>query len=136
MWAPNAARVSVVADFNAGTAAGIRCASSRSALWEIFIPAIEAGSNTSSSSSTAHGEVLLKSDPFGFAFELPPLNASIVVRAATTMARRASGCRRARSPGVMVRQADGGLRGPPRFVGARAGRGEPLPRRTVSSPRG
>jgi 1,4-alpha-glucan branching enzyme len=27
---------------------------------------------------TAYGEVMLKSDPFGFAFELPPLNASIV----------------------------------------------------------
>ena len=27
-----------------------------------------------------HGEVLLKADPFGFAFEMPPLTASIVAR--------------------------------------------------------
>ena len=27
---------------------------------------------------TKYGEVILKSDPFGFSFELPPLNASIV----------------------------------------------------------
>jgi 1,4-alpha-glucan branching enzyme len=80
VWAPNARRVSVVADFNAWD--GRRHPMRKIALgvWEIFIPGVGVGEKYKFELLTAHGEVLLKSDPFGFAFELPPLNASIVVR--------------------------------------------------------
>jgi 1,4-alpha-glucan branching enzyme len=80
VWAPNARRVSVVADFNAWD--GRRHPMRKIALgvWEIFIPGVGVGEKYKFELLTAHGEVLLKSDPFGLAFELPPLNASIVVR--------------------------------------------------------
>jgi 1,4-alpha-glucan branching enzyme len=80
VWAPNARRVSVVCDSNSWD--GRRHPMRKLALgvWEIFIPGIEAGEKYKFELLSEHGEVLLKSDPFGFAFELPPLNASIVVR--------------------------------------------------------
>jgi 1,4-alpha-glucan branching enzyme len=80
VWAPNARRVSVVGDFNAWD--GRRHAMRKLGLgvWEIFIPGVDAGEKYKFELLSEHGEVLLKSDPFGFAFELPPLNASVVVR--------------------------------------------------------
>jgi 1,4-alpha-glucan branching enzyme len=79
VWAPNAARVSVVGDFNAwdGRRHPMRSLGS-SGIWEIFIPGPALGERYKFELLTRHGEVILKSDPFGFAFELPPLNASIV----------------------------------------------------------
>src|SRR4051812_33835612 len=79
VWAPNAARVSVVGDFNAwdGRRHPMRSLGS-SGIWEIFIPGPTLGERYKFELLTRHGEVILKSDPFGFAFELPPLNASIV----------------------------------------------------------
>ena len=80
VWAPNARRVSVVSDSNSWD--GRRHPMRKLALgvWEIFIPGIEAGEKYKFELLSEYGEVLVKSDPFGFAFELPPLNASIVVR--------------------------------------------------------
>ena len=49
-----------------------------SGVWEIFIPGLAIGERYKFELLTRYGEVILKSDPFGFAFELPPLNASIV----------------------------------------------------------
>jgi 1,4-alpha-glucan branching enzyme len=79
VWAPNAKRVSVVADFNAwdGRRHPMRSLGA-SGVWEIFVPGVGEGERYKFEILTAHGEVMLKSDPFGFAFELPPLNASIV----------------------------------------------------------
>ena len=79
VWAPNARRVSVVADFNAwdGRRHPMR---NVGGVWEIFIPGVGIGEKYKFELLTIHGEVLLKSDPFGFAFELPPLNASVVTR--------------------------------------------------------
>ena len=79
VWAPNAARVSVVGDFNAwdGRRHPMRSVGS-SGVWEIFIPGVTAGERYKFEILTRFGEVILKADPFGFAFELPPLNASIV----------------------------------------------------------
>jgi 1,4-alpha-glucan branching enzyme len=82
VWAPNAARVSVVGDFNGwdGRVHAMRNLGA-SGVWEIFIPgAYEPQRYKFEIRSRAHGEVLLKADPFGFAFELPPLSASIVSR--------------------------------------------------------
>jgi 1,4-alpha-glucan branching enzyme len=80
VWAPNAKRVSVVADFNSWDGRRHPMRKIGLGVWEIFIPGVGPGEKYKFELLTAHGEVLLKSDPFGFAFELPPLNASIVVR--------------------------------------------------------
>jgi 1,4-alpha-glucan branching enzyme len=79
VWAPNAKRVSVVGDFNAwdGRRHPMRSLGS-SGVWEIFIPAAAVGDRYKFEILSRFGEVLLKSDPFGFQFELPPLSASIV----------------------------------------------------------
>ncbi|HEU4935675.1 MAG TPA: 1,4-alpha-glucan branching protein GlgB [Vicinamibacterales bacterium] len=79
VWAPNAKRVSVVGDFNSwdGRRHPMRSLGS-SGVWEIFIPGIATGERYKFELLTRYGEVILKSDPFGFAFELPPLNASLV----------------------------------------------------------
>ena len=79
VWAPNAKRVSVVGDFNSwdGRRHPMRSLGS-SGVWEIFIPGIALGERYKFELLTRYGEVILKSDPFGFAFELPPLNASLV----------------------------------------------------------
>jgi 1,4-alpha-glucan branching enzyme len=79
VWAPNAKRVSVVGDFNVwdGRRHPMRSLGS-SGVWEIFIPGIRVGERYKFELLTRYGEVILKSDPFGLAFELPPLNASLV----------------------------------------------------------
>jgi 1,4-alpha-glucan branching enzyme len=81
VWAPNASRVSVVGDFNAwdGRVHTMRRLAS-SGVWEIFIPAAQVGHRYKFELRTRHGEILVKSDPFGFGFEVPPLSASIVTR--------------------------------------------------------
>jgi 1,4-alpha-glucan branching enzyme len=79
VWAPNARRVSVVGDFNAwdGRRHPMRSLGA-SGVWEIFIPDIPLGERYKFELLTQYGEVTLKSDPFGLAFEQPPLNASLV----------------------------------------------------------
>jgi len=80
VWAPNAERVSVVADFNHWDG---RCHPMRvrggSGVWELFIPNIAPGvlykfeiRNRNS------GEIQVKTDPYGQHFELRPQTASIV----------------------------------------------------------
>jgi 1,4-alpha-glucan branching enzyme len=79
VWAPNAKRVSVVGDFNAwdGRRHPMRSLG-LSGVWEIFIPGVAVGERYKFELLTRYGEVILKSDPFGLAFELPPLSASLV----------------------------------------------------------
>ena len=80
VWAPNAERVSVVGDFNGwdGRVHPMRSLGA-SGVWEIFLPAVRDGQRYKFEiRSHAHGELLLKCDPFGFAFEVPPLSACIV----------------------------------------------------------
>jgi 1,4-alpha-glucan branching enzyme len=79
VWAPNAKRVSVVGDFNwwDGRQHPMRVLGG-SGVWEIFIPAAEVGHRYKFEILSRYGEILLKSDPFGFAFERPPLTASVV----------------------------------------------------------
>jgi 1,4-alpha-glucan branching enzyme len=82
VWAPNAARASVVGDFNAwdGRVHPMRQLGS-SGVWEIFVPAAKLGDRYKFELRTRSGEVLIKTDPFGFGFEVPPRSASIVTRA-------------------------------------------------------
>ena len=84
VWAPNADRVSVVGDFNRwdGRVHPMRRLGA-SGVWEIFIPGLAEGERYKYEvRSTRHGELLLKTDPYGFRFELPPMTASIVARGA------------------------------------------------------
>jgi 1,4-alpha-glucan branching enzyme len=79
VWAPNAQRVSVVGDFNGwdGRVHPMRSLGS-SGVWEIFLPIARNGHRYKFEIRTRHGDISLKTDPYGFAFEVPPLSASIV----------------------------------------------------------
>jgi 1,4-alpha-glucan branching enzyme len=80
LWAPNALRVSVVADFNHWD--GRRCQMRKrvdSGLWEIFVPGVGAGAVYKYEIISHNGALLpLKADPFGFAAENRPSTASVV----------------------------------------------------------
>ncbi|MCC7415702.1 MAG: 1,4-alpha-glucan branching protein GlgB [Acidobacteria bacterium] len=79
VWAPNAGRVSVVGDFNDwdGRVHAMRHLRP-SGVWEIFIPDLSDGENYKFEIRTESGALLLKSDPYGVAFEVPPRTASVV----------------------------------------------------------
>ena len=47
-------------------------------IWELFIPGAKVGDKYKFRILSEHGEWVDKSDPMGFAAELPPLTASIV----------------------------------------------------------
>ena len=80
VWAPNAAQVAVVGDFNGWDAA--RHPMRKRAdigVWEIFLPGIGAGLAYKYRIVGADGTVLpLKADPFAFASELRPSTASLI----------------------------------------------------------
>jgi 1,4-alpha-glucan branching enzyme len=79
LWAPNAARVSVVGDFNEWDDRKHALRSREgSGFWELFIPEMKAGAIYKFRIRSRWGETLEKSDPYGFAAELPPRTASVV----------------------------------------------------------
>lgn len=78
VWAPNAARVSVVGDFNLWDG---RCHQMRrrheGGLWEIFIPGLDRGMTYKYEIVSRAGQRLpLKADPVAFEQELPPATGS------------------------------------------------------------
>jgi len=79
VWAPNAQRLSVVGDFNDwdGRFHPLRLLGA-SGVWEIFIPGVGVGAHYKFEIRDAHGKISLKTDPFGFFFEVAPKNAAIV----------------------------------------------------------
>ncbi|MCC7282979.1 MAG: 1,4-alpha-glucan branching protein GlgB [Acetobacteraceae bacterium] len=80
VWAPNAARVSVVGNHNGwdGRVHPMRLRRD-SGLWEIFIPGLGEGAVYKYELLARDGRLLpLKADPFGFAAELRPSTASVV----------------------------------------------------------
>jgi len=79
VWAPNAHSVQVIGDFNSwdGRAHAMRKLIP-SGIWELFIPDLRPGEKYKFRLRTADGETVEKSDPYGFAAELPPCTASIV----------------------------------------------------------
>jgi 1,4-alpha-glucan branching enzyme len=81
VWAPTATRAAVVGDFNEwdGRVHAMRQLGA-SGVWEIFLPAAALGQRYKFELRTALGEVIQKADPFGFAFEVPPLSASVIAR--------------------------------------------------------
>jgi len=81
VWAPNAASVSVVGDFNGWnpTAHPLTSRSDSSGIWEAFIPRVGAGALYKYHIvSRQAGYTVDKSDPFAFYCETPPRTASIV----------------------------------------------------------
>jgi len=79
VWAPNARNVSVVGDFNGwhGGHHQMRVLGG-SGIWELFIPNIGEGEKYKFEIKDRHGNMMLKSDPYGFYHEIRPHTASIV----------------------------------------------------------
>lgn len=79
VWAPSARRVSVVGPFNRWDGRRHQMRSlGTSGLWEIFLPGLGEGELYKFEVKTAAGQILLKSDPYAFAAEVPPRTASVV----------------------------------------------------------
>ena len=80
VWAPNAARISVVGDFNQWDG---RCHPMRSrggsGVWELFIPDIGGGTLYKFEIRTPQGDISLRTDPYGNYSQVRPETASIVV---------------------------------------------------------
>ncbi len=79
VWAPNAARVSVVGPFNLwdGRKHAMQVRGG-SGIWELFIPDVGPGAIYKYEIRTRAGTTILKADPYAFAMELRPGTASIV----------------------------------------------------------
>lgn len=80
VWAPNAARVAVVGDFNGrdGRRHGMRLRPD-AGVWEIFIPGVGPGARYKYELLGTDGNLLpLKADPVARTSECPPLTASVV----------------------------------------------------------
>ena len=79
VWAPSAARVSVVGNFNGwdGRFHPMRSLGA-SGVWELFIPGIGEGELYKFEIRDQRGHLHLKTDPYGTYFEAPPNNAAIV----------------------------------------------------------
>ena len=81
VWAPNAASVSLIGDFNRWSPSTHRLAprEDSSGIWEIFVPDIGPGSLYKYHIVSRHGDyTVAKSDPFAFYCEKPPRTASVV----------------------------------------------------------
>ena len=79
LWAPNAHSISVVGDFNGWD--GRRHPMQRTGdggVWELFAPNVKVGERYKYRVRGKWGEVIDKTDPYGFAAELPPMTASVV----------------------------------------------------------
>ena len=81
VWAPNAAAVSVVGDFNSwdGRLHPMRSLGA-SGVWELFVPDVAPGARYKYELRTATGELRLKADPFALSAEHPPQTDSVVHR--------------------------------------------------------
>jgi 1,4-alpha-glucan branching enzyme len=79
VWAPQAMRVSVIGPFNRwdGRVSVMRCHDDVG-VWEIFLPEVGEGTPYKYEVLTQGGGKMDKADPYGFAAELRPHNASIV----------------------------------------------------------
>lgn len=78
VWAPHAARVSVVGDFNRWDGRGHPMRVHGNGVWELFIPDLPTGIVYKYEIRTTDGNILLKADPYGRHFEVRPNTASIV----------------------------------------------------------
>ena len=72
LWAPNAARVSVVGDFCGWDAGAFPMARSEHSLWERFIPGLKQFDTYKYAVTSARGKTVLKADPYAFHAETRP----------------------------------------------------------------
>jgi 1,4-alpha-glucan branching enzyme len=79
VWAPNARSVRVVGEFNSwdGRLHPMRSLGP-SGIWELFVPDLEPGTLYKFEVLSAQGHLVLKTDPYAFATEVPPSNAAKV----------------------------------------------------------
>ncbi|MFI3186737.1 MAG: 1,4-alpha-glucan branching protein GlgB [Methylococcaceae bacterium] len=80
VWAPNAAAVSVIGDFNhwEPAAHALQLRGDESGIWEGFIAEVSSGALYKYRIVARDGNTADKGDPFAFCWELPPLTASRV----------------------------------------------------------
>lgn len=80
VWAPNAAAVSVIGDFNQwkASANALQLRGDDSGIWEGFIAEVSSGTLYKYRIVARDGTTADKGDPFAFNWELPPLTASRV----------------------------------------------------------
>ena len=78
VWAPDATEVSVVHDANSWTPGQDYLQGSDAGVWSGFLSGVQHGAAYKYAIRTKTGQMLQKSDPYGFHFELPPKSASIV----------------------------------------------------------
>ena len=76
VWAPNAARVSVVGDFCGWDAGAYPMARNAFGLWERFIPGLQRFDAYKYAVTSARGKTVLKADPYAFHAETRPGTAS------------------------------------------------------------
>ena len=76
LWAPNAARVSVVGDFCGWDAGAYPMARSEHGLWERIIPGLKQFDAYKYAVTSARGKTVLKADPYAFHAETRPGTAS------------------------------------------------------------
>ena len=76
LWAPNAARVSVVGDFCGWDAGAFPMARSEHGLWERFVPGLKQFDTYKYAVTSAQGKTVLKADPYAFHAETRPGTAS------------------------------------------------------------
>ena len=76
LWAPNAARVSVVGDFCGWDAGAFPMARGEHGLWERFIPGLKQFDTYKYAVTSARGKTVLKADPYAFHAETRPGTAS------------------------------------------------------------
>ena len=77
VWAPGAREVAVMGDWNGWSGDALRPRAS-SGVWEGFVPGVGQGGLYKFRVVAASGEVAEKTDPLGFAQEVPPKTASVV----------------------------------------------------------
>ncbi len=79
VWAPSAASVSLVGDFNGwdGRVNPMRSMGS-CGVWELFVPGLSSGERYKFEIRTQSDTIRMKADPFAYASELRPANASVV----------------------------------------------------------
>jgi len=79
VWAPNAATVSVVGNFNGWDERQHHMRRHyANGIWELFVPGVGPGELYKYRIKTNDGQTLEKADPYAFAAEVPPRTASIV----------------------------------------------------------
>ncbi|MEL6108860.1 MAG: alpha-amylase family glycosyl hydrolase, partial [Planctomycetota bacterium] len=79
VWAPNARVVQIVGDFNGWDGrAHIAKLDQSVGIWELFVPAAKPGQKYKFRLLDADGQWVDKTDPVGFAAEMPPLTASVI----------------------------------------------------------